>query len=134
MKYLTTLLLFSMVAAAPVAVSWPDLERYYPEEADRDHINGIVRITVTLDNAGRATDTHILSETPANRGFGAAASTVAHLSVSCVRPGPRASSAPRTSLGAEDRNVCPGRCPSVVAGPCCADHQDHARRSRASRP
>ena len=59
-------------------VSWPDLERYYPEDAVRDHINGIVRITVTLDKAGRATDTHILSETPPNLGFGAAASTVAH--------------------------------------------------------
>lgn len=41
----------------PRVVSWPDLERYYPEDAFRDHINGIVRITVTLDKAGRATDT-----------------------------------------------------------------------------
>jgi TonB family protein len=63
----------------PRVVSWPDLERYYPEDASRNHINGIVRITVTLDKAGRATDTHILSETPSNLGFGAAASTVAHL-------------------------------------------------------
>lgn len=63
----------------PRMVSWPDLERYYPEDALRDHINGIVRIAVTLDKAGRATDTHILSETPPNLGFGAAASTVAHL-------------------------------------------------------
>jgi TonB family protein len=60
-------------------LGWPDLERYYPQEALRDHVNGIVRITVTLDKAGRATDTHILSESPPNRGFGAAASTVAHL-------------------------------------------------------
>jgi len=63
----------------PRLVSWPDLERYYPEDALRDHINGIVRITVVLDKAGRATDTHIMSETPPNFGFGAAASTVAHL-------------------------------------------------------
>jgi len=63
----------------PRVVSWPDLERYYPEDALRDHINGIVRITVTLDKAGRATNTYILSETPPNLGFGAAASTVAHL-------------------------------------------------------
>jgi TonB family protein len=63
----------------PRVVGWPDLERYYPDEALRDHINGIVRITVTLDKAGRATDTYILSETPPNLGFGAAASTVAHL-------------------------------------------------------
>jgi len=63
----------------PRVLGWPDLEPYYPEEALRDHINGIVRITVTLDKAGRATDTHILSEAPPNLGFGAAASTVAHL-------------------------------------------------------
>ncbi|MGH8200948.1 MAG: TonB family protein [Steroidobacteraceae bacterium] len=62
----------------PRVVSWPDLERYYPEDAVRDHTNGIVRITVTLDKTGSATDTHILSETPPNLGFGAAASTVAH--------------------------------------------------------
>jgi hypothetical protein len=63
----------------PRIISWPDLERYYPEDALRDHINGIVRITVTLDKASRATDTHILSEAPPNLGFGAAASTVAHV-------------------------------------------------------
>jgi TonB family protein len=60
-------------------VSWPDLEQYYPDDALRDHINGIVRITVTLDKAGRATNTPLLSEAPPNLGFGAAASTVAHL-------------------------------------------------------
>jgi len=60
-------------------VSWPDLEQFYPEDAARDHVNGTVRITVTLDTAGRATDTHILSEMPPNLGFGAAASTIAHL-------------------------------------------------------
>lgn len=63
----------------PRVVSWPDLERYYPEDAVRDRVNGIVRITVTLDKAGRATNTYVLSETPPNLGFGAAASTVAHL-------------------------------------------------------
>jgi TonB family protein len=63
----------------PGVVSWPDLERYYPENAARDHIDGIVRITVTLDEEGRATNTYILSERPPNLGFGAAASTVAHL-------------------------------------------------------
>ncbi|MGH8318511.1 MAG: TonB family protein [Steroidobacteraceae bacterium] len=66
----------------PQVVSWPDpasLEQLYPEKAAREHINGLVRITVTLDKAGRATDTHILSETPPDLGFGAAASTLAHL-------------------------------------------------------
>lgn len=63
----------------PRIVSWPDLEQYYPDDAIRDHIDGMVRITVTLDKAGRATNTYILSETPPNLGFGAAASTVAHL-------------------------------------------------------
>jgi TonB family protein len=66
----------------PQVASWPDpasLEQLYPEEAAREHINGLVRIAVTLDKAGRATDTHILSETPPDLGFGAAASTLAHL-------------------------------------------------------
>lgn len=66
----------------PQVVSWPDpasLDQLYPEEAAREHINGLVRIAVTLDKAGRATDTHILSETPPDLGFGAAASTLAHL-------------------------------------------------------
>lgn len=63
----------------PRIVSWPDLEQYYPDDALRDHIDGMVRITVTLDKAGRATNTYILSETPPNLGFGATASTVAHL-------------------------------------------------------
>lgn len=63
----------------PRIVSWPDLEQYYPDDALRDHINGMVRITVTLDEEGRATNTYVLSETPPNLGFGAAASTVAHL-------------------------------------------------------
>jgi hypothetical protein len=66
----------------PQVVSWPDpatLERLYPEDADGGHPNGMVRITVTLDKVGRATDTHIVSVTPPDPGFGAAASTLAHL-------------------------------------------------------
>lgn len=66
----------------PQVVSWPDaatLERLYPQDADGGHTNGMVRITVTLDKAGRATDTHIVSVTPPDLGFGAAASTLAHL-------------------------------------------------------
>jgi hypothetical protein len=49
-----------------------------PSEAQRRGVNGLVQITVTLDGAGRATDTLILSETPAGMGFGAAASGLAH--------------------------------------------------------
>jgi hypothetical protein len=38
-----------------------------------------VQITVTLDDAGRATDTLVLSETPLGMGFGSAASELAHV-------------------------------------------------------
>ena len=66
----------------PQVVSWPDpatLEQLYPQDADDGHTSGMVRITVTLDKAGRATDTHIVSVAPPDLGFGAAASTLAHL-------------------------------------------------------
>jgi bla regulator protein blaR1 len=55
-----------------------ELMRYYPPEAQRQGIDGLVQISVALDEQGRATDTHILSETPAGMGFGAAASEIAH--------------------------------------------------------
>ena len=55
-----------------------DLRKYYPPEARHKGINGLVQIRVTLDRTGRATDTLILSETPAGLGFGAAASELAH--------------------------------------------------------
>lgn len=64
----------------PRVVSLPDpatLESLYPQDADGS--NGMVRITVTLDKAGRATDTHIVLATPPDLGFEAAASTLAHL-------------------------------------------------------
>lgn len=38
----------------------------------------MVELAVTLDSAGRATDTQILTEYPLNMGFGAAASAAAH--------------------------------------------------------
>lgn len=66
----------------PRVVTWPDqatLGQLYPQRAAREDIDGVVRITVVLDKAGRATDTRILSETPPDLGFGAAASTLAHL-------------------------------------------------------
>ena len=40
--------------------------------------DGMVRIAVTLDEQGRATDTRILSVAPQGLGFGAAASTMVH--------------------------------------------------------
>jgi TonB family protein len=55
-----------------------ELEKYYPKEAMRRGIEGLVRIQVTLDAKGRPTDTLILSEDPLDMGFGAAASTLVH--------------------------------------------------------
>jgi TonB family protein len=62
-----------IVAGAPNG-----LEPWYPVEAKRKGIEGMVRIAVTLDTAGRATDTQLLSEFPDGAGFGAAASAMAH--------------------------------------------------------
>jgi TonB family protein len=65
----------------PSVKGWPilaDLEKYYPQEAERRGLEGLVQIEVTLDAQGRATDTLILSEYPQDVGFGAAASTLAH--------------------------------------------------------
>jgi beta-lactamase regulating signal transducer with metallopeptidase domain len=65
----------------PSVKSWPalgELKKYYPREAERKGIDGLVQIQVTLDAQGRATDTLILSEDPQDMGFGAAASTLAH--------------------------------------------------------
>jgi beta-lactamase regulating signal transducer with metallopeptidase domain len=59
-------------------VSIEELKQYYPPEALHQGINGIVKILVTLDKQGRATDTLVLSEDPQDMGFGAAASTIAH--------------------------------------------------------
>jgi TonB family protein len=73
--------LFGMDASHPFIIASPsenDLREYYPSDAKRQGFNGLVQITVTLDEAGRATDTLILSETPAGMGFGAAASELAH--------------------------------------------------------
>ena len=57
----------------------PELEKYYPKEALRRGIDGLVRIQVSLDAKGRATDTLILTEEPLDMGFGAAASMLAHV-------------------------------------------------------
>jgi TonB family protein len=62
----------------PRIISWPDLERLYPKGAKSRGTEGLVRIAVTLDKQGQATDTQILSVTPVDMGFGAAASTAVH--------------------------------------------------------
>jgi TonB family protein len=67
---------------APSVKAWPDLpelKKYYPPEAERKHIEGTVVMQVTLDAEGRATDTLILFEDPPDQGFGAAASSLAHV-------------------------------------------------------
>jgi len=57
----------------------PDgLARWYPEGARRKGVDGLVQLAVTLDEAGRATDTQVLSEFPSGEGFAAAASGLAH--------------------------------------------------------
>jgi TonB family protein len=66
----------------PHIVSSPSLEelkKWYPAEAAIRGIDGMVQITVTLDEAGRATDTLVISEAPVGLGFGAAASELAHV-------------------------------------------------------
>jgi len=72
---------FGMNDSVPFIIASPpatDLRKYYPPEARHKGINGLVQIRVTLDRTGSATDTLILSETPAGLGFGAAASELAH--------------------------------------------------------
>jgi TonB family protein len=54
------------------------LADYYPADAKKLGIEGVVVLAVMLDSAGRATDTQIISEEPREMGFGAAASAAAH--------------------------------------------------------
>jgi TonB family protein len=71
----------SDATAAPHITSYgglAELAKYYPAEAKRRGIEGMVRLAVTLDRFGHATDTLILSEDPPDEGFGAAASAAAH--------------------------------------------------------
>jgi periplasmic protein TonB len=63
-------------AASPRVVSWggaADLERFYPAEAERRGVEGLVEIAVTLDPQGRATYSRVVSETPPGLEFGRAA-------------------------------------------------------------
>ena len=73
---------YGMDMTHPYIVSGPssdDLKKWYPAEASSQRIDGLVQITVTLDEAGRATDTLVISESPQGFGFGAAASELAHV-------------------------------------------------------
>jgi bla regulator protein BlaR1 len=64
----------------PVSVlSWPkELAKFYPAAAKARGVEGMAYVAVTVDRMGRATDTRILSVTPQDMGFGAAASTMVH--------------------------------------------------------
>ena len=52
------------------------LKRFYPAAADNAGVEGVVIMRVTLDEAGRLTDSQVLSESPVDMGFGAAASSL----------------------------------------------------------
>ena len=67
--------------AAPRIVSGLDaatLARFYPADAEKRGVEGFVTVAVTLDQEGHATDAQILSETPPDMGFGAAASSLSY--------------------------------------------------------
>ncbi len=77
-------------AAAPVAadqesqqpsikqgIDTAELMKYYPREALRKGIDGVVQLRMTLDAQGRPADTLILTEDPRDMGFGAAALAIA---------------------------------------------------------
>jgi len=53
------------------------MEAWYPSAAKHNGVRGIVRIAVTLDEAGQLRDTLIVSEAPEGMGFGDAAKGVA---------------------------------------------------------
>lgn len=54
------------------------LMNYYPTKAAQRKINGDVLLAVTLDSQSHATGVRVLSEQPADEGFGTAASKVAN--------------------------------------------------------
>lgn len=65
-------------SVAPHVVSSKPLDAYYPPRAKDEGIDGVVKLAVTLDSAGRVTETKVLSERPMDMGFGSAASDAAH--------------------------------------------------------
>jgi TonB family protein len=70
------------VTGTPRVLGWPtvhQLIQFYPSEARRAGIDGLVTIAVGLDGTGQVTDTQVLEEEPLNFGFGTAASAVAHV-------------------------------------------------------
>jgi len=69
-------------ASRPSVTSWPqlaDLKGYYPPDADRQDIGGMVLIQVTLDRHARPSDALVLAEDPPDMGLGAAACALAHV-------------------------------------------------------
>jgi protein TonB len=97
----------SSYGSTPFISSGPEnLRQYYPPQAKRQGVDGMVRITVRLDEAGHATDTKILSEEPTGMGFGAAASELAHQFKYAKPPSQPASVTFRIKFELDDR---PGR-------------------------
>jgi TonB family protein len=65
-------------SSTPRVVSWGRLDEFYPPQARKKDIEGMVELAITLDREGRPTDTQILTEDPLEMGFGAAASAAVH--------------------------------------------------------
>jgi TonB family protein len=71
----------SGVPPAPRIVSAIDaatLAKFYPKDAERHGVEGVVTMAVTLDREGRAGNPQVLHEAPPDMGFGAAASSLAN--------------------------------------------------------
>jgi TonB family protein len=60
------------------AIDAATLARFYPKDAEKQGVEGVVTVAVTLDKEGRATDPQVLHEAPPDMGFGAAASSLAY--------------------------------------------------------
>jgi beta-lactamase regulating signal transducer with metallopeptidase domain len=71
--------LFGMNSADPhiVSTGGPQ-DHWYPQDAQKKGVDGLVRVAVTLDAVGRIVDALVISETPDGFGFGAAASGLIH--------------------------------------------------------
>jgi TonB family protein len=53
------------------------VSQYYPAEAKRDGLDGIVTVDVLINAEGLVLEAEVLTESPPNRGFGIAALDVA---------------------------------------------------------
>jgi beta-lactamase regulating signal transducer with metallopeptidase domain len=69
---------FGMSSAEPHIVSTGPSEQWYPQDAAKQGIDGLVRVAVTLDAVGHILDALVISEIPDGLGFGAAASGLVH--------------------------------------------------------